>query len=194
MRADEYVVEQYLELKKENEKLKKELEEALQEKEKVIVLEEEKSRNTEVVYLENKIYEIYLASCKSEYSIRCYIESNNNKYKEERIKGLKELLNSEDFSKFEQVQIDDSYYSDRFLVNIRSRHCQYKIRYMDKNCYILLDKYDGKVDINNYSEDEDYVFEDYEKAKIEIIKKVKKEISDVLKRYEVKNNDSEVKS
>lgn len=194
MRADEYVVEQYLELKKENEKLKKELEEALQEKEEVIILEEEKSRNTEVVYLDKTIYEIYYCKIADSYSIKRYITEDDNKYKEERINELKELLETTDITMFTNFEINYGYYNKNYLVAIDEVQCQYKVKYMEHICYLKFHTYNNELSVNTYIPNREKVYEDYEKAKTECILKSIEEIRKAFKELGVKEDDSEIKS
>ena len=122
MRADEYIIQQYLEVKSENDKLKKQLEEY-----------EEKNKNTEVVYLDKTIYEIYYCRVADSYAIKRYITEDESIHKTERINELKELLETDDIILFREFEINYGYYSTNYLVSIDEVQCQYKVKYMEDN-------------------------------------------------------------
>lgn len=176
MRADEYLVEEVKRLKEENEILKenlKNLNDDLTAQENKINQPDDGFIDTVNIY--NNLGEIYCVECRGSYTIENELKNGNI-----TTGDLKKMMEDDDFifnynnERAENQRI--------LLIIIRNYHYNYVIRSKIGNVYLNIQiSYDGKgIDVSSFDINNGTYFLDYDEAKKEAIKKLRKEIKIVL--------------
>lgn len=184
MRADEYIVDEYMKLKKENQELKAVIDDLQSSNTDYFLKSVEKDKDTETIKIEHNLFEIYHVIIQSKYRLEEYLRVS----KEEGLNKFKTLLDSNNIYDFLQFMIDESYYSDKCLVTINPVHCQHKLTYLEQCVYLRLTVFNNEMSVNPYSINAEYNFETYEDACNYAIQECKEKIAEIVKQYKGQDN------
>ena len=178
MRADEYLVEEIIKLKKENKELKEENEKLSA----ITQLPKEDLKNTTTIEMKSKLLMIYVVDIISKYRYDAFKTK-------EHLKILKSLLTSD--KKLKETIIENGTYWKYRAYNINDIVIHQQATYKGTTCYInYYENSDKNLNASVYSEKEN-VFLNYEDALKYAQDESRKVIKEVIEKLEEKLNKEE---
>ena len=177
MRADEYLVEMIKTIKEENEELKKEREDLLQQIDTLSHKNDSNQADDKSVNITEYIGELYELDYLDDYQIKNMIKGNKL-----TIEDLKQSLIDDD--KLLQFYDQEIYYGRKYIAHVNIQKYNYLVHYLDYiSALVIYDFLDG-MQLECYKIDNKRYFLDYEQAKKVLIEKSRDEIRIALNKLQ----------